>query len=88
MTDLIYKEFIAERSRITSKITKLHAQLAMVEMNMTHWRKHNLPKCSCCGRHQPTNSMWIASREEEDKYTDENNEGYSGPIAGELYCGC
>lgn len=45
------------------------------------------PTCYSCGNHYHPKYMVIATQEDVNEYTD-NNEGYCGPETGEYYCGC
>ncbi len=81
-------KLLNQRLRIWKELQHIDSQIETVDKHIQEWKHRHEPPCTCCGRHRPKEQMWIASKEEADKYTDKNKEGYSGPIEGELYCGC
>ncbi|NBV29168.1 hypothetical protein EBS02_09180, partial [bacterium] len=76
-----------ERKKIYDEVQQLMKKIQHLEKQIEDLKKLHLPVCSSCHQYKFPSSVWKASEEDIRDYIDQN-EGYSGPIWNEWYCGC
>ena len=78
------EQLIEQRRLLEKEQRNINDKLKEINIEIRKYKQLNYPKCSNCGVFRHERMMWIATQED----IIDQNEGYSGPVIGEYYCGC